>query len=221
MGLDVHFYNRKKIKPEYKANDKDILQEITDSSNNTELLKALKSLKEYALLSKETLDNCLIKAINSFVEREYSFLGEQYYNEVAYFRKFWWVLDYFGYSDSDYSNDKPVTKEQLENAKNLAEKTIRMIIKHFTDKGFEIEQSPLDYVGKTARWGGVNPTYLSFKNCILNDELEEEADQICYSIFDCDDSFIFYKVCEMYVQFSEILRNTNFDNEIIVLNADW
>lgn len=218
MGLDIYFYNRKKIKPENKVEGEDVLKEIT--SSDKELLQSLKSLKEYTLLSKENLNECLVRAINEFIERESRYYEDKY-NEVAYFRKFWWVLHFFGYSDSEYANDKPIEKEQIEEARNLAEKSIKMVIKHFTDKGFVIEHSPLEYTGKTARWGGVNPAYLTFKNGILTDDLEEEANKICYSVFDEDDSYIFCKVCELYVQFSEILRDTDFNNEVIVMNANW
>jgi hypothetical protein len=220
MGLDVHFYNRKKIKPEHKVDGIDVLKEVSELSSDTELLQALKRLKEYTLLSEERLNECLVKAINQFVERESDFYDDRHC-EVAYFRKFWWVLHFFGYADSDYANDKAVTKEQLEEAKNLAEKTIKMVIKHFTDKGFKIEHSPLEYIGKTSRWGGKQPEYLTFKNGILSGELEDEANEICSDIFDSEDAYLFCKVCEMYCQFSNILNETDWSNEQIVLNADW
>lgn len=220
MGLDVHFYNRKKIKPENKVEGTDVLNEVSTLSSDTELLNALKKLKEYTLLSEVPFNESLTKAINQFLDHDYGFYTDQY-NEVAYFRKFWWVINFFNYSDSDYANDKPVTKEQLEKARILAEKTIKMVIKHFTDKGFEVEHSPLEYTGYTSRYGGIEPDYLSFKNGVMTDEMEDEADAICSDVFDDSDAFLFHKVCELYVQFTKILNETDFDNEQIVLNADW
>ena len=220
MGLDVHFYNRKKAKSKQELDKQAVINEFISSSSNTELQQSLMRLKEYTLLSEESLDECLVKAINQFVER-YSTYYDNDPSEVAYFRKFWWVLHFFDYADEDYANDKPVSKEKLEEAKNIAEKTIKMVIKHFTDKGFEIEHSPLEYTGQTSRWGGKQPEYLTFKNGILTGELEEEADSICSDIFDCEDPFLFCKVCEMYTQFTQILNETDWDNEQIVLNADW
>ena len=211
MGLDVHFYNRKKSKSKQELDKQSVINEFISSSSNTELQQSLMRLKEYTLLSEESLE---------FIER-YSTYYDNDPCEVAYFRKFWWILHFFGYADSDYANDKAVTKEQLEEAKNLAEKTIKMVIKHFTDKGFEIEHSPLEYTGKTSRWGGKQPEYLTFRNAVLTDELESEADSICASIFDCEDSYLFFKVCELYVQFSKILNETDWNNEQIVLNANW
>lgn len=160
MGLDVHFYNRKKVKSEQELDKQNVINEFINSSSNTELQQSLMHLKEYSLLSEESLDECLVKAINQFVER-YSTYYDNDPCEVAYFRKFWWVLNFFGYSDSYYANDKPVSKEHIEEARNLAEKTIKMVMKHFTDKGFEIDQSPLEYKGDTLRFGGVKPEYLT------------------------------------------------------------
>ena len=198
----------------------DVISEFINSSSNTELQQSLMRLKEYTLLSEESLDECLVKAINQFVER-YSTYYDNDPCEVAYFRKFWWILEFFGYSDEDYANDKLVTKEQIEEARVLAEKAIKMVLKNFTDKGYEVEHSPLEYKGDTLRWSGVKPEYLTFKNAVLTDEIESEADIICASIFDCEDSYLFFKVCELYIQFSKILNETNWDNQQIVLNADW
>lgn len=220
MGLDVHFYNRKKSKSKQELDKQDVINEFISSSSNTELQQSLMRLKEYTLLSEESFVECLIKAINQFIER-YSTYYDNDPCEVAYFRKFWWVLNFFGYADEDYANDKSVTKEQIEEARGLAEKSIQMVLKHFTDKGYEVEHSPLEYKGDTLRWGGVKPEYLSFKNSVLTDELEAEADSICESIFDCEDSYLFFKVCELYVQFTKILNETDWSNEHIVLNANW
>lgn len=220
MGLDVHFYNRKKVKPENKADDSSLINEVSSLSSDSEVFKVIKKLKEYSLLSEVPLSECLIKAINQFLDHDYGFYEDRF-NEVAYFRKFWWVVHFFNYTDNYYAEDKPITKEQLEEAIILAEKTIKMVIKHFTDKGFEIEHTPLEYSGKTSRWGGKEVDYLTFKNGVLTNEMEEEADAICSDVFGDSDAYLFTKVCELYVQFSEILKTTDFDNEQIVLNADW
>ena len=161
MGLDVHFYNRKKIKPENKVDDSSLINEVSSLSSDLEVLKVFKKLKEYSLLSEVPLSECLIKAINQFLDHDYGFYADQF-NEVAYFRKFWWVLHFFNYTDDYYAEDKPVTKEQLEEAKNIAEKTIKMVIKHFTDKGFELEHTPLEYSGHTSRYVDKEPEYLIF-----------------------------------------------------------
>ena len=220
MGLDVHFYNRKKIKPEQKVDGLDILKEVSLLSDNIDLLKALEKLKSYTVLSGESFVECLVRAINHFVDSESNFY-EDMYNEVAYFRNFWWILGFFDYSDSDYAEDKLVTIEQLEEAKSISEQIIKDVIKHFIGKGFEIESSPLDYNGHTSRIGGNKSYFLTFKNGLFTEELEDEANDICSGLLGCNDSNLFYKVCEMYVQFKNILNNTDWDNECIVLNSDW
>ena len=219
MGLDVYFFNRTKEQTKETITDADAYDALVEASQNCDIMELLKQLKDYSDKSNNSFRDCLFNAINDYLTCKAP-SNSCNPEEVAYFRKFWWVIDFFGYSDEDYGKDKPVTKEQLEKAKDFAEKAIKMVIKHFTDKGFEIEHSPFDYVGKTARWGG-DAYYLTFKNGVLSDEIEEEADAICSDVFDCEASFIFTKVCELYVQFSEILRDTDFTKEVIVMNADW
>lgn len=210
MGLDIYFFNQTKNSINETITDEDAYDSLIEASMNCDMMEVLKQLKSYSNNSHNSFRNCLFNAINDYLTCKVP-SNSCNSDEVAYFRKFWWVLDFFGYTDDDYGKDKPITKDKLEEAKNLAEKTIKMVIKHFTDKGFEIEQSPLDYTGD----------YITFKNGVLNDNMEKEADQICSRIFDDKDSYLFTKVCELYVQFSKILRDTDFTKEVIVMNADW
>lgn len=73
MGLDVHFYNRKKAKSKQELDKQDVINEFFSSSSNTELQQSLMRLKEYTFLSEESLDECLVKAIKS-VYREIFYL---------------------------------------------------------------------------------------------------------------------------------------------------
>lgn len=141
--------------------------------------------------------------------------------EVAYFRKFWWIVNYFDYRDEDYDKDVEATKSQIEDLVSVSRKIILMVEKNFTDKGFEVEHSPLEYQGNTARWGGDRSTYLTFKNSLFTDEMIDEADQICASALNSEDAFLFYKVCDMFIEFNKILETTDWDKQKIYINADW
>jgi len=220
MGLDIYFYNRKKTITPNPINTEDVLNEIlTLSKNNNDLLSIFKQLKEYSILADESLENCLYDAIKNYLDKNMSFVSSR--DEVAYFRNFWYIIHFFNYSDEYYGKDKVVTKKQLEDAVTLAKKTLMMVEKHFRENGWIIEQSPLNYDINLIRDGGDKENYLTFENGIFTEELEQQADAICESVFDSDDSFLFMKVCELYFQFSRILKDTDFDNEQIVINADW
>lgn len=220
MGLDVYFYKRKKVAVDTVYTGEDVLKEISEISNNNEsLLRLFKQLKDYSLKSGESLENCLYYALKNYVDTNEFYCDEN--DEVAYFRKFWYILEELGYSDKDYATDKIVTKEQLERLKTKAEKTIMMVEKDLKEKGWIVEKSPLNSDIDLVRNGGSYDSYISLKNGVFTDELEQEADAICEKVFDSNDSFLFWKVCELYFQFSRILKDTDFENETIVLNADW
>ncbi len=52
MGMDIHFYNRKKDKSKQKLDKQDVINEFISSSSNTELQQSLMQLKEYTIQDK-------------------------------------------------------------------------------------------------------------------------------------------------------------------------
>lgn len=222
MGLDVYFLrkpvNRRVVKP-----SEDIISGLHClCQNNKELSIAIEDLYTYASDNKIDFTECLKDTIENFLSRNSpSYNSEKDGEEVVYFRKLWWIMDHFNYRDDDYGKDVEITKSQIEDLVTMSKKLILMVIKHFTDKGFEIESSPIDYEGDTIRWGGNRSDYLTFKNAILTDSMVEEADEICSEAIHSDDDFLFYKICEMYIQFSRALNTTDFEKEKIYMNADW
>lgn len=131
--------------------------------------------------------------------------------EVAYFRKFWWLIHHFDYKEEYCSQDIEITKEQIEELVVLSKKIIFMVEKHFKDVGWEIERSPIN----------CNTSGISFKNGLVTDKLIEEADDICAEAIDSFDDFLFYKVCEIYTQFKRILETTEWNYQKIYMSADW
>ena len=222
MGLDVYFYSKKKIKEgcDNTHIPSDLNNIIKPENISPELTDMLVKLKLYSDKLGETLEENLRKAILDYLDKYNSFFDLDG-DEVAYFRKFWWILDFFNYSDNDYGQDKVVTKEQIIELRNRAELVIKEVEKYFINKGYEIERSPLSYKGDTSRFCYNKPIYLSFKNKEYTEEDELEADRISYNYFECNDDFIFYKVCELFIYFSKILEETDFEKYQIVLNADW
>lgn len=222
MGLDVYFL-RKPVNKRIVKSSEDIISGLhCVCQNNKELSTAIEDLYTYTSDNKIDFNDCLKDIIESFLSRNStSYNSEKDGEEIAYFRKLWWIMDHFNYRDDDYGKDVEITKSQIEYLVTMSKKLILMVIKHFTDKGFEIESSPIDYEGDTIRWGGNRSDYLTFKNAILTDSMVEEADAICSEALHSDDNFLFYKICEMYIQFSRALNTTDFEKEKIYMNADW
>ena len=165
---------------------------------------------------------CLTNIITAYLRRN-SNAYRSYIDgdEVAYFRKLWWIVNHFNYRDEDYGKDIEITKSQSEDLVTMSKKLIIMVEEHFTSKGFEIENSPLNYNNRTIRCDRDRSDYLTFKNSLVTYDLIDEADEICRDALDSNDDFLFYKVCEIYIQFSKVLEETNFDEERIYMNADW
>lgn len=213
MGLDVYFY--RKPKPVEIKSGREILED-TKTSANTEWIAELERLKQFADTQGETVENLLVRAIQSFLISH-----DDTKEEVGYFRKFWWIIRYFGYTEDDYAQDRSVTKDQLEELHTLSKKTLMMVEKMFTDKGLIIEDSPLNYssFSDSSRYG--KQPKLSFTNSVFTEDMEEEADTVCYSVFETEDSMLYHKVVDLYLSTTEILNSTDWDKQQIVLNADW
>ena len=134
--------------------------------------------------------------------------------EVAYFRKFWGLLNFFpGYQGCEYIE---VSRETIDSLCNLAKKLIKMLEKTLTDNGWIIEHSPL-CKDSNGDW------YHNFEleNGLFTESLEEMTDNVCYEVFDCGDAFITYKVISLYQSFKDILDNTNWDTDSILMESDW
>lgn len=219
MGLDVYFY-RKPIDNHIEKRFSDVMFDLFNSSNDS-LKNMIEELYSYTTDNHIPFESCLTEIIRSFLLRVSYPSSLEDGEEVAYFRKFWWVVNYFDYRDEDYSKDVEATKSQIEELVSISKKTILMVEKNFIDKGFEVEHSPLEYQGSTSRWSGDRSKYLTFKNSLFTDEMIDEADQICASALNSEDAFLFYKVCDMFIEFSKILETTDWSKQKIYIKADW
>lgn len=219
MGLDVYFY-RKPIDNHIEKRFSDVMFDLFNSSNDS-LKNMIEELYSYTTDNHIPFESCLTEIIRSFLLRVSYPSSLEDGEEVAYFRKFWWVVNYFDYRDEDYSKDVEATKSQIEELVSISKKTILMVEKNFIDKGFEVEHSPLEYQGSTSRWSSDRSKYLTFKNSLFTDEMIDEADQICASALNSEDAFLFYKVCDMFIEFSKILETTDWSKQKIYIKADW
>lgn len=219
MGLDVYFY-RKPIDNHIEKRFSDVMFDLFNSSNDS-LKNMIEELYSYTTDNHIPFESCLTEIIRSFLLRVSYPSSLEDGEEVAYFRKFWWVVNYFDYRDEDYSKDVEATKSQIEELVSISKKTILMVEKNFIDNGFEVEHSPLEYQGSTSRWSGDRSKYLTFKNSLFTDEMIDEADQICASALNSEDAFLFYKVCNMFIEFSKILETTDWSKQKIYIKADW
>lgn len=217
MGLDACFYKKRL----FKNTDipiEEVLKDIHFSTNKN-LQKQIIKLKNICDITNEDFEYNLTRAIEYYIDNNYNNISNG--EEVGYFRKFWWLNNYLNYTDDNYAEDKPITKEQLQELKNLAEKTIIMVEKHFSEQGLIVNHSPLNKNYTPIRYSGIRPELIVFKNGLFTEAKEKEADNICKTVFNSDDNFLFSKVCDLYKYTKDMLENTDFEKEQIVYNADW
>lgn len=191
MGLDVYFYCKKinqHIDEDWNITKEDI----------TELNDLLKELKIYSLNNELKFSDCLKNAIKDYLYHNNS----DEMNEVMYFRKFWFILEYFNYTDEDYGTNKLITKEQLENLKSYLEKVLNNVETNYTEnypKLISSNDSSKDLVNKVF----------------------EMKDELCAKELNSSDYGVFDKTQRLYKGVCSLLQNTDFDSEQVFLNADW
>ncbi len=142
-------------------------------------------------------------------------------DDVAYFRKFWSLLDRLNYTDDDYGKYVEVTKEKIEELRNEAKNTILVVEDYLKDNEWEIEHSPLERIdldGDYIKW---LDKCISLKNGVFTSSLEEKCDKICSEVYERSDDFLFRKVITLYQKFSDILEQTDFKKELILHESNW
>lgn len=128
MGLDAYFYRRTKVTDSDIVTDDTLLNALHASD---ELKAKLNHLSAYAKLNNKFLFECLTEAISDYLRHN----GEGYDNEILYFRKFHYLLDYFGYSDDWYAKDMTLTKEQCIELMDKAKACLEECDKIYKDHG--------------------------------------------------------------------------------------
>lgn len=142
-------------------------------------------------------------------------------DEVAYFRKFWSLLNRLNYTDDNYGKYVEVSMDKIVELRNEAKKTILMVLKYLKDSGWDIEMSPLERVTLEGDYSEWFDRCVSLKNGVFTEDLEDQCDNICSKVYEEPDAFLFRKVVTLYQKFSDILEKTDFDKEIILHESDW
>lgn len=142
-------------------------------------------------------------------------------DDVAYFRKFWSLLNRLDYSDENYGKYVEVPVDKIIELRSEAKKTIMMVEKYLKDNGWEIQHSPLQRVKLEGDYTEWLDECISLKNGVFTESLEDECDAICNQVYEEPDAFLFRKVVTLYQKFSDILEQTNFEKEIILHESDW
>lgn len=234
MGLDVFFYKKPNVEPP-KPSCAEILSKV--NTENKELERALQRLCEYADHFNETVEEQLIEAINEYVG---SCDMNDDKDELAFLCKNWWVVETLNYTE-DCKNMR-LSREDLEMLRDKALNAIRDTLSHLS---LDITRSPLDT--ELDDFAIINYMPSASERCALGIEeeivrrfdwrgvieLEEgkyfslcderDADRVCGGILRAKtvNGHMFAKTCLVYWKTSKMLREVDWDNEHVVMNATW
>jgi hypothetical protein len=207
MGLDAYFYRHTKVLESDIVSDEAILNAYNISDS---LKLKLNHLNAYARSKDKYLFECLKDAISEYLNNH----GEGYNDEILYFRKFHYLLDYFNYDDDWYANDMAVTREQCEDLRDRSKMCLEECVRMYEYNGCNMYEDYLnnDSLMQTRNYSAyTEPTELT---SIITD--------ICNKHFPnkWNDSY-YDKVGHLYRGMCSILRETDWDRQEIIFNADW
>ena len=142
-------------------------------------------------------------------------------DDVAYFRKFWSLLDRLNYTDDNYGKYVEVPKEKIEELRDEAKDTILMVEMFVKENGWELEHSFLDRVNIDGDYLKIIGECISLKNGVFTNSFEDKCDKICSEVYERSDTSLFKKVVTLYQKFSDILDQTDFEKELILHESNW
>ena len=181
-------------------------QTNTEDENTPSLIDLLDRLYTLTQKREDSFTDTLSKVLSRYLDGEE--WSEHYNNELAQFRNTWCLLHYFDYTDDDYSKDKPISKEQLEQLRDhieyvltKASKAVQKIYLRSEDNNF-IPLNDYCYSQKTI----------------------DKINAVCQNSFSKDtvyNELTYNKLIEIYNRIRVILRDTAFEQTQVVINADW
>lgn len=208
MGLDLYIYSQKKKDDSNKGigllKIKELLETLNES-NNPELIDLLDRLYILSQNRGDSYTEHLSKALQQYLE------SENYYpkqSELAYFRNVWCLLRYFYYTEDNYAKDKPLSKEQLQELKDHIEK---ILIK-------ACSVVPKMYLRNE------NNSFIPLNDYCYSQKTLDKINSVCQKEFSKEIEYkelTYNKLLEIYNKIAEILRYTDFEEEDLVINADW
>lgn len=208
MGLDAYFYRHTKVTESDVVTD-DLFINAFQASD--ELKVKLNKLSAYAKAHNKFLYECLSEAITAYLGSN----GEGYNNEILYFRKFHFLLDYFDYDDEWYAKDMTITKAQCAELRDKAKVCLEECEKFYKEHEIYVRSYLTDSMLADTR---------NYERSFDDSEyIGNTVNEICYKHFPCSwkDTAMYDKVGHLYTGMNSILEETDWDKQTIIFNADW
>lgn len=207
MGLDAYFY----VKPRVVSFEPIKPDLLTGALNDAGVMYELGRLKVWAENNECTFALALFKALSQFNASCDD--TEAFDSEALYFRKFHFLLEFFGYDDAYYAKDIVITRAQCEELFDRAKKCLNDVEKYLKKQ----KNCVLGYDDF-----GVLISYTVTAYEKTRTRIHGKVNQITNKAFPCrcSDSY-FDHVSKLLTGMRSILRDIDWDTECVVFNADW
>lgn len=208
MGLDAYFY----IKPRFpKASETVTPELLTETLKSAGVRYELERLKVWAEKNEVEFEHALCNALSQF--NASCDATETFGSEALYFRKFHFLLEFFGYDDDYYAKDMVITRAKCEELLDRAKKCLNDVEKYLKKQ----KSCVLGYDDF-----GVLISYTVTADEKTKNRIHGRVNQITNKAFPCrcSDSY-FDHVSELLTGIRSILRDIDWDTECVVFNADW
>ena len=238
MGLDIYFYRRDKQRA--TTNTDDARRTIAEalSSISARLLKRL--VRHSAGIGK-AVSTCLEEALEQYLENEGDYYEDWRKDEIGKVSHMWSFICMFR-DVRDSGQKRTLTKSEIEEMYELIVKAMFDVENHFKNNGYSVVHSPLEDDANSLiieRDGVQTEVLIPWNSGEVDRSLEYEANDVAGNTFyyfserveledgnviggnRVHDGWLYRKVIELYRIFNDIISNTDFKKQKIVMDASW
>lgn len=238
MGLDIYFYRRDKQRA--TTNTDDARRTIAEALS---LISArlLKRLVRHSVGTGKSVSTCLEEALEQYLENEGDCYDDSSKDEIGKVSHMWSFICMF-HDVRDSGQKRTLTESEIKEMHKLIVKAMSDVESHFKDNGYSVVHSPFEDGAKSLiieRDGVQTEVLLPWNSGEVDRSLEYEANDVIGNTFyylserfeledgnvtggnRVHDGWLYRKVIELYRIFNDIMQNTDFKKQKIVMCASW
>lgn len=238
MGLYIHFFRRDKQRA--TTNTDDARRTITEALSSIDP-RLVKRLARHSVGTGKSMVTCLEEALKQYLENEGDWYDDWKKDEIGGVSKMWSFICMF-HDVNDSCQRRTLTKSEIKEMHKLIGKAMSDVESHFKEIGYSVVHSPFEDGSESlviARDGVQTEVLLPWKSGGVDRSLEYEANDVAGNTFYyiserfeledgnviggnmVHDGWLYRKVIELYRIFNDIMQNTDFKKQKIVMYASW
>lgn len=238
MGLDIYFYRRDKQRA--TTNTDDARRAIAEALSSISS-RLLKRLVRHSVGTGKSVSTCLEEALEQYLENEGDYYEDWSMDEIGKVSHMWSFICMF-HDVRDSGQKRTLTESEIKEMHKLIVKAMLDVESHFKDNGYSVVHSPFEDSAKSLiieRDGVQTEVLIPWNSGEVDRSLEYEANDVAGNTFYyiserfelengnviggnmVHDGWLYRKVIELYTIFNDIMQNTDFKRQKIVMSASW